>query len=392
MKSFESALLAASCLSSAIWIGLLLWRGKFWRWDTLLDSDRELDFYPSLCAIIPARNEAEVLPKTLPALLLQDYPGELTVILVDDRSTDGTADIACEIARNLDRSIEIIAGEPLPPGWSGKLWAMAQGIRHSQSFHPAYLLLTDADICHDRLNLKQLVAKATADNLALVSLMVKLRCQSWWEKLLIPAFVFFFQKLYPFVWVNNPQNSIAAAAGGCILVKPEAIADMGGIATIRQTLIDDCALAQAIKSRHYPIWLGLTRSTSSLREYESLQSIWDMVARTAFTELKYSPLLLIATGIAMTLIYAIAPLATIAGAVTANWLLLASGLWTWILMAIAYFPAIRFYQLQWWFALNLPVIAFLYTLMTFDSALRHWQGRGGAWKGRTYQTFKQTIE
>jgi hopene-associated glycosyltransferase HpnB len=214
--------------------------------------------------------------------------------------------------------------------------------------------------------------------------MVRLRCASFWEKLLIPAFVFFFQKLYPFRWVNNPQKSLAAAAGGCILIRRNALERIGGLSVIRDALIDDCSLAQVVKSSQGGIWLGLSDLTHSLRPYDSLKSIWDMVARSAYTQLNYSPLLLIGSVLGMTLIYLLPPLGMIVGLVLVNWVLSFCGLAIWLLMSSAYFPMISFYKCSPWFALSLPIIALLYTLMTIDSARRHWQGRGGAWKGRVY--------
>lgn len=386
--------LAIAFLSLAIWIFLLLFWGQFWRADRRLEQqEKKLASYPSVCAIIPARNEADLLPTALRSLLNQDYPGVFSVILVDDRSTDGTAKVAQEIAEQLAQTekLTIISGEPLPTGWTGKLWAIEQGIRYASQQTPDYFLLTDADIEHDNKNLCRLVTKAERDNLDLVSLMVLLRCKSFWEKLLIPAFVFFFQKLYPFPWVNNPHKKTAAAAGGCILLRRQAWERIGGIGVIRQALIDDCALAQAIKqsSTHKDnqltsIWLGLTESTRSLRSYDSLTTIWDMVARTAYSQLNYSPWLLLGTVLAMSLVYLAAPLSLLAGILTANWLLASIGLLTWLLMSLAYLPTVRLYQISPLWAVCLPAIAFLYTLMTIDSALRSWRGRGGAWKGRVH--------
>ena len=400
--------LGLACLSVLIWFGLLCFRGQFWRTDQRLPEGKttahltSLNVYPSVCAVVPARNEADVLPISLRSLLTQDYPGAFSVILVDDQSTDGTAKIAQQVAQDLNQKsqLHIIAGTPLPAGWTGKLWAMEQGIRHAQSLTPLpdYLLLTDADIQHDSSNLRRLTAKAQQDDLDLASLMVLLRCQSFWEQLLIPAFVFFFQKLYPFRWVNNPTKRTAAAAGGCILIRRDALTRIGGMQAVRQALIDDCALAQAVKSCRGTsedacspekrvkgrIWLGLTSSTRSLRPYPSLTSIWTMVARTAYTQLNYSPLLLLGTLMGMTLIYLVAPIAAILGGLSGNWLIAIAGFCGWLLMALAYLPILLFYGCSPWLALSLPAIAFLYTLMTLDSALRHWQGRGGAWKGRVY--------
>lgn len=383
--------LVLTFLSVVIWVGLLIGRGGFWRIDQLLEGVGSREWgvgevpLPRICAVIPARNEADLLPVTVRSLLNQDYQGSLTVFLVDDHSTDGTAEVAESIAEALNKAeqLHVIYAEPLPSGWSGKLWAVEQGIRKASQLKPDYFLLADADISHDPSNLKRLVTKAVQENLDLASIMVRLRCESFWEKLLIPAFVFFFQKLYPFQWVNNPNKAVAAAAGGCILIRPQALERIGGIKTIRQSLIDDCALAIAVKKGAL-IWLGLSSLTYSLRPYDSLQTIWDMVARTAFTQLNYSSLLLFETLLGMTLVYLVSPVGLILGLVTGNWLLAGLGLSGWLLMALAYFPTIRFYQCSLLYAFCLPGIAFLYTLMTLDSALRHWQGRGGGWKGRVY--------
>ncbi|OYD90261.1 glycosyl transferase family 2 [Nostoc sp. 'Peltigera membranacea cyanobiont' 210A] len=400
-------------LSLTIWLGLLCFWGQFWRTDQQLEvTETQLESLPVVCAVVPARNEAELIPTSLRSLLLQDYPGSFNVFLVDDRSTDRTANFAEGVAHAVGKpqQLHIISGVSLPPGWSGKLWAVEQGIKSASKFAPDYFLLTDADIEHDPGNLRRLVAKAVEEDLDMVSVMVRLRCESFWEKLLIPAFVFFFQKLYPFRWVNNPNNPTAAAAGGSILIAREALERIGGIQVIRQALIDDCALAMAVKksrgageqgrrgdkennhahnAQHLipsqgRIWLGLSSLTRSLRPYDSLATIWDMVARTAYTQLNYSPLLLLGTLVGMPLIYLAPPICVILGAVWSNWAIALTGLLGWLLMTFAYYPTIRFYKCSPWLAFSLPAIAFLYTLMTLDSALRHWQGRGGAWKGRVY--------
>jgi hopene-associated glycosyltransferase HpnB len=384
-------------ISLIIWLYLILLRGRFWWADQVLKQENiTLSSYPSICGIIPARNEAEALPISLPSLLKQDYSGELNLILIDDQSTDRTGEIAQEIANKLNykNRLKVISGKPLPLGWTGKLWAMEQGIKYSQetALNPDYYLLTDADIAHDTQNLKNLVNKAATNQLALVSLMVLLKTSSFWEKLLIPAFVFFFAKLYPFPLVNNPKSSVAAAAGGCILIRRDILEEIGGIAILKQALIDDCTLAGEVKSylRSHPerpqqgIWLGLTTSTQSLRDYPTLKSIWDLVARTAFTQLQYSPLLLFGSVLGMVLTYLIAPLGILNGLLTQNNLLLGSTILTLTLMTISYIPTLRLYKLGWYWALTLPLIALLYTLMTIDSARRYWQGKGGNWKGRVY--------
>ena len=384
--------LAISLLSLAIWLGLWLAWGQFWRADQVLEDENEsldLEIWPTVAVVIPARNEADLLPTTLRSHFQQDYPGEQTVILVDDHSSDGTAQVARQVAQKLARGEQLvaIAADPLPPGWTGKLWALEQGTKRAASLDPVpdYLLLTDADIDRDPLTLRRLVVKAERQNLSLVSAMVRLRCTTVWERWLIPAFVFFFQKLYPFPWVNNPAKATAAAAGGCILVRRDVLTEIGGIAAIREALIDDCALAQVVKAGgQRAIWLGLSRDTLSLRPYPSLGSIWTMVARTAYTQLRYSPWLLLGTLVGMFLVYGVPPLVAVLGIAIAQPVIVLVGLTTWLLMAGLYWPTLQFYDCPLWMALGLPAIATLYTLMTLDSARRHWQGQGGAWKGRVY--------
>ena len=383
-------LVVLTSLSLAIWLFLWLFWGDFWRADRRIELNNiELETYPTVRAIVPARDEAEVISTSLASLLKQDYLGKFAVVLVDDNSSDRTVEVAKATAASLNKpeSLKIISGKPLKNDWKGKLWAMHQGIEFAQSQNPPpdYFLLTDADIQHDPHNLSQLVTKAKAENLDLVSLMVLLRCQTFWEKLLIPAFVFFFQELYPFSWVNDSGKSIAAAAGGCILISNEALRAIGGIATIKDALIDDCTLARAVKSQG-KIWLGLSETTISLRGYDTLKVIWDTIARTAYTQLNYSPLLLIGTVIGMTVVYLVAPLGLIVGILQANWWVAGISIFTWLLMIRAYLPTLRLYNRSAIWAVNLPAIALLYTLMTIDSAIQYYQGKGGAWKGRTYRS------
>ncbi len=373
-------------LSLVIWLFLLLFWGGFWLSNQRLkDGDYKLKKYPTVWAIVPARDEAEVLPVSLPSLLNQNYEGEFSVVLVDDNSCDRTSQIAQQTAEKLNKADKLtgIKSKTLAKGWKGKLWAIEQGINSAQPA-PDYFLFTDADIKHDLNNLSQLIYKAETEDLDLVSLMVLLRCESFWEKLLIPAFVFFFQKLYPFAWVNNPHKSIAAAAGGCILISNQALLDIGGIAAIKDALIDDCALATAVKSQGKNIWLGLSKTTTSLRQYDNLKVIWDTIARTAFDQLNYSFWLLVATIMGMSIIYLAAPICLVIGIITTNWLLTGMALFTWLLMACAYIPTLRLYNLSVLWAFSLSAIAFLYTLMTIDSAIKYYQGKGGSWKGRTY--------
>ena len=384
-------------LSLVIWIYLLLFRGKFWLSNQRINEQLQpLTQYPSVCAVIPARNEADVLPISLKSLLNQDYPGNLSIILVDDQSDDNTGNVAQEIANNCQKSqqLQVISGQPLAEGWSGKLWSMKQGIEQANKLDnkPDYLLLTDADIEHHDSNLKELVKQAEIEKLAMTSLMVKLRCDSFWEQFLIPAFVFFFEKLYPFSWVNNPKNKMAAAAGGCILIRRQILEEIGGIEVVKQALIDDCSLAAAVKAKlqedrqniKQGIWLGLSEKTLSLRPYENLDSIWNMVARTAYTQLNYSPLLLIGTLLGLTIVYLVAPIGLIMGLIIQNTVMTILGGITWLLMSISYLPTLKLYQCSLLWSLTLPLIGLLYGLMTLDSAWRHWRGKGGGWKGRVY--------
>ncbi|MGK7887511.1 MAG: glycosyltransferase [Crocosphaera sp.] len=384
-------------LSLIIWIYLLLFRGSFWLSNQRINNNLQpLDEYPSICAIIPARNEADVLPISLKSLLNQDYSGDFSIILVDDQSDDNTGNVAQEIANicQKDAQLKVISGQPLATGWSGKLWAMKQGIEQASKLNnkPDYLLLTDADIEHHNSNLQELVKQAETEKLAMTSLMVKLRCDSFWEQFLIPAFVFFFEKLYPFSWVNNPRNKMAAAAGGCILIRRQILEEIGGIEVVKQALIDDCSLAAAVKEKlqedreniEQGIWLGLSEKTLSLRPYDDLDSIWNMVARTAYTQLNYSPLLLIGTLLGLTMVYLVAPISLILGLIINNPAIIILGGITWLLMTISYIPTLKLYKCSFLWGLTLPLIGLLYGLMTLDSAWRHWRGKGGGWKGRVY--------
>jgi hopene-associated glycosyltransferase HpnB len=380
-------------LSLAIWIYLLVGRGQFWRTQpVMLDRAQlippALMVWPTVAIVIPARNEAAMLPLTLEPLLHQDYPGKLAIYLVDDQSDDGTGTIARELAAAHPAiAFQLIPSKPLPPGWTGKLWALHQGL--DAATVSDYVLLTDADICHDRASLRYLVLKAETEQRDLVSLMVQLRCESFWERLLIPAFVFFFAKLYPFSWVNRPDRVTAAAAGGCSLVRRSALEQIGGIAALKDALIDDCTLAAKIKYRDNPtnqhrIWLGLTTEIRSLRPYDDLASIWNMVARTAYTQLNYSPLLLLGTIVGMALVYLVAPIGIIYSLFFQQWGLLGITIVIYSLMVICYRPTIQFYRCPGIYALALPLIGLMYNLMTIDSARRHWRGKGGQWKGRSY--------
>ncbi|PIW27430.1 MAG: glycosyl transferase family 2 [Rhodospirillales bacterium CG15_BIG_FIL_POST_REV_8_21_14_020_66_15] len=377
-------------LALAVWAGILFFRGRFWFADQHLSPAAKAasrDGWPAVVAVIPARDEADGIARTVASLLAQDYPGRLDVVVVDDNSADGTGALAqgAADAAAASERFHLVAGKPLVEGWSGKLWAVHQGLEAAGQAAPnaRYVLLTDADISHHAANLRRLVEKAEMEDRDLVSLMVRLNCETPWERLLIPAFVFFFQKLFPFPWVNDPTRRTAAAAGGCMLVRRAALGAAGGIQAIRGRLIDDCALAELLKARG-SIWLGLTHETVSLRRYDTLSEIWRMVARTAYEQLGHSPLMLLGTVAGMTLLYLVPPVAAFWGLAAGDWRLAAAGAGGWLAMAIAYFPTLRLYGRPPWAGFALPAAALLYTLMTVDSARRHGQGRGGGWKGRTY--------
>ncbi len=381
------AILAA--LALAAWLYLLFGHGgMWWRAHVRLPAETSgRDTWPAVAAVIPARNEAPFVGQAVSSLVAQDYLGDFKVVLVDDDSTDGTADAARAAARaaGAEDRLVIVGGAALPEGWVGKMWAVSRGVAQAAQAMPdaQYLLLSDADIVHESGNLRRLVDKAERDKLDLVSLMVLLHCRDAMERLLIPAFVFFFQMLYPFPWVNDPRRRIAAAAGGCMLVRREALARTGGIGAIRGEIIDDCALARQIKAQG-PIWLGLTAENRSIRPYDGLAGIWHTVARAAFTQLRYSWALLAGTALGLGVLY-IAPVAAIvAGATAGAWFLAAMGLAACAAMLAAYAPTLRLYGQPAVAGLLLPVTSVLYALMTIDSARRHWRGRGGAWKGRTY--------
>jgi hopene-associated glycosyltransferase HpnB len=360
-----------------VWIYMLAGHGRFWQLrerDDRGEPGDVLSAWPSVVAVVPARDEARVIQETLASLLQQDYPGAFRVVLVDDQSTDATA----EKARALGGRIEVIAGRPRPQGWTGKLWAMRQGVERASAEHaPDYILFTDADICHAPDNLRRLVVRAEKDKRVLVSLMAKLWCESLAEKLLIPAFVFFFDMLFPFAWANDPKRSTAAAAGGCMLVKRAALEAAGDLDAIRGAIIDDCALAKLLKPKGR-IWIGLTERAKSIRPYANMNEIRHMVTRSAYAQLDYSALVLVGTVVGMLLVFAAAPLL----AVFATGIARLEGMAAWALMTLAYLPMLRFYRLSPFWGLALPVTAALYTFFTVESAVQFWRGRGGMWKGR----------
>ena len=369
--------LALGAAAVIAWIYLVFGRGMFWlarERDDRGPRVAEPATWPSVAAIVPARNEADVIAHSVGSLTAQDYPGDFRIVLIDDGSTDGTA-----CAAPAHRRLEIRDGTPLRPGWTGKLWAVAQAVDHVSAGDtpPDYLLLTDADIAHAPDNLRALVARAEADGLVLASLMAKLAVESRADRMMIPAFVFFFDMLFPFAWVNDPRRKDAAAAGGCMLVRRDALERAGGIAAIRREIIDDCALAAIMKSQG-PIWLGLTERARSLRPYGDMGEIGRMISRSAYAQLKFSPWRLAGTLIGLIVVYLAAPLLTLFAGGPPRLL----GASAWLLMAIAFQPMLRFYRRSplWGFAL--PIIGGVYAALTLKSAIDVWRGRGGLWKGR----------
>jgi len=368
--------LLAAC-SAAIWLYLLLLRGQFWL--VRVPGPAATPCPPArVVAVIPARDEAPCIGRTVAALLAQDIPGELSVIVVDDHSSDGTAEAAREAAIAEPGRLTVLPGQPLPAGWTGKLWAVSQGVALAETRAPDFILLTDADIVHDPGNVGMLVARAEAERRDLVSQMVLLRTDSLAERALIPAFVFFFFMLYPPRWAADPGKDLAAAAGGSMLVRPEALRRAGGIAAIRGALIDDCTLAAAIKRSGGRIRLDATRSAHSIRAYGTAREIWSMIARTAFTQLRYSSLILAGTLAGLAVTYVVPPLLLIFAEGWPRW---AGGL-AWLGMAGAFLPTIRLYRLNPAWSATLPAVALFYAAATFGSAVAYWRGRGGQWKGR----------
>lgn len=449
-----------AALALLAWVWLALARGMFWRTDVRLPrvgdpaawrsaptpdpggfSVPAPDLgqssvpaagpggWPSVAVVVPARDEAAVLPQSLPALLAQEYPGRLRLIVVDDGSTDGTG----EVAAQWPQITVVRPGEP-PAGWAGKLWALRAGVRAASSpgesargpgapvrdfgepsrsprepsatardsggrtaagssgdsgdpgdaGAPGYLLFTDADIVHPYDSLSALVRAAGEHQLDLVSQMARLRVRTGWERLVVPAFVYFFALLYPFRWSNRPGARTAAAAGGCVLVRREALERAGGIDAVRGAIIDDVALARAVKRAGGRTFLGLAERIESVRPYPDLASLWRMVSRSAYAQLRHSLLLLAGTVLGLAVVFLAPPLSTVVGAATGDLPVLVTGLAGWLLMAATFVPILRYYRQPVVGALALPFTATLYLAMTVDSALRHYRGRGGAWKGRIY--------
>jgi hopene-associated glycosyltransferase HpnB len=367
--------LAAAACAVLIWMYLVLFRGMFWR---LREGAGALPSPETrrVAIVIPARNEAETIGRVVASLAAQKFGSPFHIFLVDDRSADGTATIARGSAG--PEVLTVTAAPPLAPGWTGKLWALAEGLKQAESFHPDYVLFSDADIVHSPQGLAQLLARAEAGGYDLVSWMVKLRSETFAEKALIPAFVFFFFMLYPPAWTENMRHRTAGAAGGCILLRSAALARIGGISAISGELIDDCALAKAVKSTGGKIWLGITSETHSIRGYGTFGEIGRMISRTAFWQLRHSALLLLGTIAGMFLTYMLPPLLLFTG----RPVVMTMGALAWVLMIAAYLPSLRLYGLSPFWAPALPLVALFYTGATIYSAIRYWTGRGGEWKGR----------
>jgi len=372
-----SAVAAAGVVAAGAWAWLLTRRGGFWRIEAP-PADPAPAAWPEVVAVIPARDEADGIGATVVSLLASDYPGGLTVVVVDDHSTDGTAATAraAAVAAGCADRLSVIAAPDLPPGWAGKMWAQHAGIAWARTARPTagFVLLTDADITHDPGELRRQVARAVAGDLAMASLMVRLATESVWERAIVPAFIFFFRMLYPFAWVADGARRTAAAAGGYVLIRPAALDSIGGVQAIRGALIDDCALAAAVKGAGGRIRLDLAWGTRSSRQYAGPGGLWRMISRSAYTQLDHSPFLLVGTVAAMSLVFVAPPLLAGSGS--------ALGLLAWAAMSLAYAPTVRAYGLRLAWAAALPLVSLFYLGATVDSAVQYRLGRGGRWKGR----------
>jgi len=367
-----------------IWLVLFFAWGRFWRvWE--FDSDREVSTskaaWPDVVAVVPARNEAATISQAVAALATQDYPGRFSVVVVDDHSEDGTGETARRAATEsgAPEKVQVLSSPPLAAGWTGKLWALESGVDFATSSEPEFFWFTDADVVHGPDTLRGLVSRAERDQLDLASLMVLLQAKSFAERLIIPPFLYFFLMLYPPRWITDPKSRTAGAAGGCLLLRRSALVRIGGLAIMRSEVIDDCSLARAVKRSGGRIWMGLTRSSASLRRYLHLSELQDMIARTAFTQLDYSALELIGALIGLLLTFPLPMVLTLFPA-PAVWF---PALFAWCLMSASFLPTVVFYGLSPLWSPFLPIAALFYSYATFLSAVRYWFGRGGQWKGRT---------
>jgi len=375
----------ATGIVAAVWLYLVLGHGRFWWPSPRLPVSAPPQRWPAVTVVVPARNERATLARTLPTLVAQNYPGRLRVIVVDDCSDDGTAALAAGLASDSPERVQVLTGRPRPDGWAGKLWAVDQGITAAladASAPPDYLLLTDADIAHRPDSVRRLVAWARADRRDMVSLMARLPVLSAWERLLIPAFVYFFAQLYPFRRVAGPGRT-AAAAGGCILVDAAMLVASGGVAAVRGAVIDDVSLARLLKDHGARLWLGFADDVESVRPYPGLAELWRMVSRSAYTQLRHQPALVAATVAGLAALYLLPPAAVIVGVLTADTATWVAGAVAWGLTVVSYAPMVRYHRLPWIWTATLPVAAVLYGAMTVDSARQHHRG-GVTWKGRRY--------
>lgn len=384
MPISSSIFIALAAISFLIWIVLTFFWGAFWQLSTFDDdasAPASIPSWPRVVAIVPARNEADTIARVVESLAQQHYPGEFHLIVVDDHSDDSTASLAetaAARAQATDR-VTILPAAQLQAGWTGKIWAMQQGLDRASTLHPEYFWFTDADIVHAPDTLKRLVSRAETRKLDLASLMVLLQANSFPERLLIPPFLYFFLMLYPPRWIADPKSRTAGAAGGCVLLRRTALERLGGFASMRAEVIDDCALARSVKRAGGITWMGLTRKSVSLRSYKTFAEIRDLISRTAFTQLRYSLLLLLGTLLGMFLTYIVPPVF----AFHTQPLVWRMSLAAWALMTISYLPTVRYYRLSPLWAPFLPVAAAFYSYATSLSAVRYWLGRGGQWKGRS---------
>ena len=369
----EAFVMIMAMVGAILWLALMFvpWHP----WNTLeqlepnmIESEHLLD---DITVLIPARNESQYIRRTIEALFKQGKG--INIIVVDDQSVDGTAEQAKKFG------VQVLSGNAPPPGWSGKLWALEQGLQH---VHTPYTLLLDADIELMPGLIATLRTKAQQEGLAFVSLMAEPPMGCFIERLLMPPFIFFFKLLYPFSLANKPNSSVAAAAGGCIFVKTEALHYTGAFASLHDALIDDCTLAKRIKQADLKIWVGLSHSARIHRGYHKLKSIWEMVARTAYTQLHYSPVWLVICTLIMGCMFWLAPLAPLLSPSAATFIISAL---VWIVMLITYFPILIYYRRSLLWALTLPVAGTLYLAMTWTSAFRYWQGERASWKDRRYE-------
>jgi hopene-associated glycosyltransferase HpnB len=375
---------ALGIIALAIWLHLFFGRGWFWRIKKL-DANAYVGKapmgWPRIVVLVPARNEAETIQAAVRSLVQQDYLGEFSVVVVDDHSDDATVALAQQAAdqTRAGERLKVTSASALPEGWTGKLWALNEGVASGAADQPTYYWFTDADVSHAPDTLQRLVVRAERDGLDLASLMVLLQAKALPERALIPAFLYFFLMLYPPKWIADEELSTAGAAGGCILIRRKALERIGGLAAIRSEVIDDCALAKAVKLSGGKVWLGLTRKSASLRAYGTFGEIRDLISRTAFTQLRYSTLILVGTLAGMLLTYVAPVILLFAHDSTARML----GVVAWLLMTLSFLPTVRFYRLSILWAPLLPLIAVFYTYSTWLSAVRFWLGRGGLWKGRS---------